>query len=319
MKTLLFARCFGIGNALMSVPAIKHYARCGFDVTVLVGTGPDDGGAYEVLSAVNWPTEYLRPTILKDSHTVVGRRWDVGVFSIPYDGRWVQLESSCGFVYDGRPRPDPSTFGFSSWEKHEAEYQLELAETLTGVPAKRELWGGPDPSIGHPAWPVEGANYAVYLGIGRKRDAAGFWEKKHWGDENYLELARMILAHDSRHNFELVSSGNRMDLLTTGKFLIQNLPKAAGPAGRGFGFAENGIQGTMNVMSRCHSFIGNDTGTMHLAAAMGLPIVSVFKFEGTRRKNHPLSDPLTWEVLEGHDRDVTPEEVYNAWKRVNRV
>lgn len=330
-KKLLFCRSFGIGNALMSVPAIKHYARNGFDVYVIVGSTPDDEGAYDILTQVRWPSLDGENAggvyVHKDpppGHQLEGggelvmrwnrslqKYWDVGVFSIPYDGRWKWLEQFCHEVVDGRPRPDPSTFGFSSWLKHETEYQVEVAEQVTGVKRPRFFDRPFDNRLGECAWsPSKGAR-GVYLGVGRKRDAAGFWEKKHWGDENYAELVEKIL---DRTDFDVVSTGNRADMVTT----IAHIRKKVGNTDR-FGFAETPIHRAVNIMTRCHSFIGNDTGTMHLAAAIDLPIVAVFNLEGTLRKNHPLSDPLSWRVLEGHQTPVTVDQVYEAWARLDGV
>ena len=42
------------------------------------------------------------------------------------------------------------------------------------------------------AWSSRNLTLGVYLGVGRKRDAAGFWEKTNWGDENYAELVEKI-------------------------------------------------------------------------------------------------------------------------------
>jgi hypothetical protein len=250
----------------------------------------------------------------------------VGVFSIPYDGRWAALEPLCDFVYDGRSRPDPTTFGLGSWQKHEAEYQQELAEEICGIPpAHAELCRTSRlrPDIGHPAIHVPGCPHTVYIGVGRKRDRDGFWERKHWGDENFCTLVRMIL---DRTDCDVIGTGNRADLVTTGAFMRKRVgdPRRVVVHDDGsclsesrFSFSETSIKTTLDVLTRCDSFIGNDTGTMHMAAACGLPIVSVFKMDGALRKNHPLSDPETWRVLEGHSREVTPEEVYNAWMQVN--
>jgi len=39
------------------------------------------------------------------------------------------------------------------------------------------------------------------------------------------------------------------------------------------------------LLSQCHLFIGNDSGAMHVAAAVGLPVVAVF---GPRIRSAPL-------------------------------
>ena len=52
--------------------------------------------------------------------------------------------------------------------------------------------------------------------------------------------------------------------------------------GRGYNAAGAlGIRSGLAAMKQCRFFIGNDTGTMHMAAAVGLPCVAVFSARGT--------------------------------------
>jgi ADP-heptose:LPS heptosyltransferase len=47
--------------------------------------------------------------------------------------------------------------------------------------------------------------------------------------------------------------------------------------GRGYNAAGGlGIRSSLAAMKRCRLFVGNDTGTMHMAAAVGLPCVAIF-------------------------------------------
>ena len=47
--------------------------------------------------------------------------------------------------------------------------------------------------------------------------------------------------------------------------------------GRGFNAAGGlGLRGAAAALQRCKMYLGNDTGTMHLAAAAGVPCVTIF-------------------------------------------
>lgn len=307
-RKVLFGRVFGIGNAVMAIPAIKHYRDTpGYDVTVVVGTTKDDTGALEVLrmlegirvltdrelfieSLSGWEPRDGRPTV-RPPHM-----FDDGILSIPYDGRWNNVFNViCERVWDGRTRPDPATTGFVSWMKHEAEYQLDIAEHLTGRPAIRPIdssfYGG-----------AADASPVVYFGIGYKKDRDGFWKKKHWGDENFLGLARMILEnHPGR---EIIVTGDTEDMRGTGRLLagLGNRVKVSMP----------GLVQSIGLLAGCDSYIGNDTGMMHVAASMGKAVVSVFNFEGTKVKNSPLCERSA--VIEGHSEIPSCQMVYNVWK-----
>ena len=42
------------------------------------------------------------------------------------------------------------------------------------------------------------------------------------------------------------------------------------------------------ILERCHLFVGNDSGPMHVAAALGVPTVGIFG-PGTPRRTRPTS------------------------------
>lgn len=308
MKSLLFVRVFGIGNAVMSVPAIKHYRDSGeYNVTVLVGTGPDDFGAKEVLS------ELPGVRVVTDKEfAFMSNGWNDVVLSIPYDGRFDPRSLHAGRIHDGRPRPDPSTFGFSSWERHEAIYQLQVAESICGYPSIPIT-----DDVGPNDFQVDSSFYRgevtqgdyVYLGIGRKYDSAGFWEKKHWGDGNFIEFCRLVL--DNHPEKRVVCTGGLKDMNGTGRALIHGLADYRERFKFTY-FPHEPMQSSFRVIAGCHSYVGNDTGMMHVAASMDKPVVTVFNFEGTLRKNHPLC--RRWKVLEGHSEPVTPRMVYDSWR-----
>ncbi len=302
----------------MSVPAIRYLRdHSGHEVDVLVGTTRDDVGAHQVLRGLSGVR------LMTDHELLAGLgrhdRWDIGIGSIPYDGRWDSLlENHCDLVLDCRPRPDPSTFGFSSWRKHEAEYQHEIARDVChtcecgGYFSRSHNrtrgcdihgWHGRlDTSFW--AGPVSCGDY-VYLGVGRKRDVAGFWDRKHWGDENFVVLAERILTETG---LNVVCTGDTYDVSSTGRVMLHALSRF----GARFSFMGTGLERAFDVVAGCHSYIGNDTGMMHVAASMDKSVVAVFNLEGTLRKNHPLCS--RWRVLEGHTVPVSVETVYDAWR-----
>jgi len=296
---ILFVRVFGIGNAVLSIPAIKHYRDTGHDVTVMVGSTKDDFGASEVLSRLPGVSVVgNKPGVIRFED------FDHIVLSMPYDGRY-GTQANTNFpceVHDGRPRPDPSTFGFSSWERHEAKYQLEIAERVTGrrhsCPLDSSFWDEPITDDGF-----------VYLGIGRKYDDAGFWDKKHWGDKNFIEFAKLVL--DNHPEKSIVCTGGLQDLSGTGRSLISDLSSYK----ERFKFSlHTDLQHSFRRIASCNSYVGNDTGMMHVAASMNKPVVAVFNFENTIVKNHPLCE--NWRVLQGHEEPVSVGIVYNSWKEL---
>lgn len=72
------------------------------------------------------------------------------------------------------------------------------------------------------------------------------------------------------------------------------------------------------VLSLCDAFIGADGGAMHIAAALGVPIVALFEnFPHKKRHWHPWQVP--YEMVSPDTRDITDitiDQVAQAWSRL---
>jgi ADP-heptose:LPS heptosyltransferase len=121
--------------------------------------------------------------------------------------------------------------------------------------------------------PVAG-KFLVAMGPGSKMPA------KKWFPDRYLEIARRIVGRSP--NSALVVFGGREDR-AEGDQLVH----AVG-ADRALNLAgATDIIESAAALARCAFFVGNDTGTMHLAGVMGLPCVAVF----TSRDNRDVWTP----------------------------
>lgn len=273
----------------MAVPMIRALQyKPDVQVDVLVGSLPDDFGAYEVLSKVVGH----KGKIFVDR--ALEYDYDVAVMAIPFDGRWKNgRDFRATAVMDERPRPDPSTMGFSSWKKHEIEYQMENARFLGylgNTPSCRFLDG------------PRGDEDKIYVGLGYKKDSAGFWSVKHWGNENYASLIKIILKRFPEKR--VVTTGNSADLACT-----------IGPITRivndtRFSFSLPTLDKSFEIVSSCGMYVGNDTGMMHVAAACGNRVVGLFFMENANVKNSPWCDLN--EVISGVHNKIEPSEVVRA-------
>jgi ADP-heptose:LPS heptosyltransferase len=303
---ILIGKTFGIGNAVMAVPMIRSISEANprSTIDVLVGTLPDDGGASDVMKFL-----YDDGTIDNLWHDLAFRngKYDVAVMSIPYDGRWQNgRDFFADVVIDGRTRPDPNTIGLVSWEKHEVEYQLDNAVLLGG-----KIDGNSD-SYSYRFLPPLTSPRAeqVYLGLGYKKDAAGFWSVKHWGNDNYVQLIRM--AVERFPNLTFVTTGDHLDLRFSIQPIISKL-HGLGIADRLY-FSSTDLKSSFNVVSRSRMYVGNDTGMMHVAASCGIPCVGIFNLENSVVKSGPWGCKNV--CLEGWKDPVTVEQVLDAMERV---
>ena len=96
---------------------------------------------------------------------------------------------------------------------------------------------------------------------------ASYGSAKCWPPERFAEWANRFLAHNDADiilfgtaaeapvSSAIVANMNRKPIDLTGETAIAELPA---------------------LLSQCHLFLGNDSGAMHVAAAVGLPVVAIF-------------------------------------------
>lgn len=285
---ILFAKSFGIGNSVMSVPAVKALATLG-SVDVLVGSTSDDMGAIDVFSMLRDSRECIDQIFVDRAPLDVV--YDVVVLSIPYDGRWKNgIHFSARKVVDGRTRPDPTTVGLVSWTKHETLYQMESAYELG--------YSGPVPDMSFFGC-VKKRSDKIYLGLGFKRDTAGFWRMKHWGDQNYVKLIEML---GRKHDASFITTGNTLDFIETIRPIQSKLTD-----GNRLVFDASSLRRSFDVVASSIVYVGNDTGMMHVAASAGIPTIGIFMMENLIVKNHPRCE--RWHVFEQWKGAATVEEI----------
>jgi ADP-heptose:LPS heptosyltransferase len=299
---ILFGKTFGLGNAVCAVPAIKALQTLG-DVDLLVGNSPDDFGAIEVLAGL----VASRGGKVHVNEAWVGGRYDVAIMSIPFDGRWRRQSRPFDYtghfyadkVLDGRARPNNSqTLGFSSWEKHEVEYQMENVYELG---YKGEI---PDCSFTMKFGRLP--DNSVYVGMGHKRDPQGFWSQKHWGNMNFACLIKLLLQDDPKRH--IYTTGNIQD------YRESLLPVMELVADERFHINVGNLPGAFGTIGSCDHYVGNDTGMAHVAASMDKNVAVVYKMDNAWTKSRPWC--RNYRVIKSVEREVSPEEVLQQFKEM---
>lgn len=93
------------------------------------------------------------------------------------------------------------------------------------------------------------------------------WPAKEWGERRYFALAQRITGD---YRYHVVLLGDSRDASITARIasgLGGNVTDLAGRAS---------ILETAAVIGRADAFIGNDSGLMHVAEAMGVPVIAIF-------------------------------------------
>jgi heptosyltransferase II len=200
-------------------------------------------------------------------------RFDLGIlFPNSFDSALVFLLAGVprrvGYRRDGRglllTRSIPVTAGLL--DQHQVHYYLNLARTLGAD-------GSPD-CLDLPILPQARARADELLSAAGPRRAAlapgaAFGPAKAWPVDKFAALADRLAADGWTPVF--VGAPGQDALAAAGIVDRMNRKEAAvNLAGR------TDVAELLGVLSRCAAFIGNDSGAMHAAAAMGLPAVGLF-------------------------------------------
>jgi ADP-heptose:LPS heptosyltransferase len=92
------------------------------------------------------------------------------------------------------------------------------------------------------------------------------WTSKNWAEENYIEVVKRLIIE--KNVFPIVFGGKQD--VEKGNRLINAWQIGANACG------QLGIRGDAALLEHCSLYLGNDTGTMHLASAVNTPCITIF-------------------------------------------
>jgi heptosyltransferase-2 len=96
---------------------------------------------------------------------------------------------------------------------------------------------------------------------------ASYGSAKCWFPSRFAELANRL---HSQRDADIILFGTASEAAVSRAISAQMRKPPIDLTGK------TSIAGLPALLSRCHLFIGNDSGAMHVAAAVGLPVVAVF-------------------------------------------
>jgi ADP-heptose:LPS heptosyltransferase len=263
---IVVLQMWGLGNAVLTTPLLQALKQDGHAVDVVVERGRAAGLAFQ-----DWPEVIDKLWV---EHAPKDKKYDVGVFAHPVSGYAKRAVYKKRLSLRIPKNPEGYMWGF---KKHEAEYIFDFASMLGfegEMPGLRVPLPQARPQIPQPA---------VALGPGYLKTHPD-WKKKHWGNEAYAKLAKRLYER----GYSPIIVGGPGDKEDADE-IEQMAPVALNVCGR-LPFTQ-----TVGLLMECEAFIGNDSGLMHVAAAVNLPTVGVFMMTNPV-KNRPWCD--CWRVCE---------------------
>ena len=147
---------------------------------------------------------------------------------------------------------------------HAVDWYLAVARAL-GIPVHDQFdWLPPRAeaaALAETKWPSDGSRW---LGI----NPGARWDNKRWPAAHFAELVRQLAAHDARFRFALFGGSGDWQLTET-------IRRAAPDRCENFA-GRTTLPELIELLRRCELLVTNDTGPMHLAAALRKPVVSLF-------------------------------------------
>lgn len=152
----------------------------------------------------------------------------------------------------------------ADWHTHAVDWYLSLLPRL-GVPVATDFdWLPMRPAVAaavREKWLPGDARRVALLPGAR-------WENKRWPAEHFARLVQAVSA--ARPEVEFLVLGGREDA-AAGQLL------AAAQPGRVRDLTgQTTLPEVIEVLRGCAAVVANDTGTMHIAAALGKPVVALF-------------------------------------------
>ena len=151
-----------------------------------------------------------------------------------------------------------------SFRTHAADWYLSVLPLL-GVPAVLDRpWLPARPAVAaeiRRKWPVDRAPWLALQPGAR-------WANKRWPLEHYAELLKWLAGSPLPHHFVILGSAEDQPL---GEKLRQTLPERCLNL-----TGQTSLPEMVEWIRLCDLMVTNDTGPMHVAAALGTPVVAIF-------------------------------------------
>lgn len=284
-RKILVLRYRFIGDTILTVPFLRNLRRSEPDAWIAWVIAP---GSAEVVDGTPYVDEliYWDPVTAhadsRGTHRTWGDKWGFirGLRAQHFDKAYVLKRSLSSaiiaFLSGARERIGFDTEGRGllltkripyRHDRHEVENFLDLLR-VDGVPVTDdylEAWLSPDEVS-------FASEFLSRHGIGEGESIIGIHPfaanpPRAWHEDNFIAVANALQAETGAR---ILLFGGERDL-ELGEYCRERIVPAPIMA-----VGTNTLRRTMALLARCRLLICNDSGVMHLAAALNVPLVSIF-------------------------------------------
>jgi heptosyltransferase-1 len=277
---ILILKPSSLGDVVQALPVLRLLKRhrpdaeifwwIDADLAPLLAGDPDLAGVVRFerrrwVSPVHWPEMWRCVRWLRAQRF----DWVIDLQCLARTGVFAWLAN--GHLLVGLDEPREGARGFydvivprASFHTHAVDWYLAVLPPL-GVPVRNDfLWLPERPGTAaavQAKWQPGPARW-IALQPGAR------WPNKRWPAESFAELARRLAARYADVRFAVLGGAQDRPLAET---VARAVP------GRSLNLAgETSLPELVEWLRRCALLVTNDTGPMHVAAALGKPLVALF-------------------------------------------
>ena len=269
-----------IGDGIMSLPAIRAFKEHFPDERLVVAAKRYLADIFlnipEIDEIIPLPDRWTPRSFFSSLREFRRRRFDRGIlftnsFSSALFFRLAGIGSSAGYSRDGRGGLLRERVPRGADRGHQQYYYLQIIEHLAGKRSCRDFPAALVVSAAESAWAdawlreqgLAGTPFLLAVS-----PSAAYGGAKAWPPDRFRELIRAWGASHPENSVLLLGGPSERERIAV---------VAAGLPGSVHNLAGLlSLRRSIAVLSRCRLFVGNDSGLMHIAAALGLPLVAIF-------------------------------------------
>jgi heptosyltransferase-2 len=265
-----------LGDAVMALPALEAVRAAFAGRTIVLAALPSIAPIFEERTGAA-PDEILALDRGREAEQLRGARAD-GVLLLPnsFGSAWRASRSGAaerwGYRAAGRAWLLTRTVPRPQGRVHQIEYYLELARGLgLDLPAGLEAVPRIDPApatIERAGVLLSSAGVSSADGIVGFAPGAAYGHAKRWPPDR---VAQVMVAL-SRRGLTAVMVGAAADR-DTGRAIESSLPPDARVVNL---IGRTSLRQLVGILARCAAFVSNDSGAMHIAAALRVPVTVMF-------------------------------------------
>lgn len=281
-RVVLFAPNW-LGDAVMGLPALQALRAAFPDAHLAVAARPSVAAVYAMTPGVAQVIALESRAGLsavkpwrRDAARLEAERFDLAVLQPnSFLSAWIAAQAKIperwGFATDLRGRWLTRAFSRPAPGLHQADYYLALT-AAAGLP--------PTPRVAHLVPPPVAVDAAATLVPARPfvvlAPGAAYGRAKQWPPARYAELAHHLWRQRGIAAVVIGAGADRQ----AGQELREALTALPGGSDTAASLVDligrTDLPTLAAVLARAHAVIANDSGAMHLAGAVGAPVVAVF-------------------------------------------